>query len=173
MLTVTQLARRFSISRATVLYYERAGVLTPSCRSDNGYRWYDEHASSRLEAILAYRSYGVPVSKLSELLDEQDAVTQEQVLRDQFNALEREIQQLRKQQHAIVTLLEQTKSSGETIVTKDRWVEIMSAAGLSEEDMGNWHRQFEKMEPEAHQEFLESLGISEEEIKRIRDNFRN
>ena len=54
------------------------------------------------------------------------------------------------------------------MVNKDRWVEIMKAAGLTELDMHNWHTQFEKMEPEAHQEFLESLGIKEDEIQKIR-----
>jgi MerR family transcriptional regulator, thiopeptide resistance regulator len=49
----------------------------------------------------------------------------------------------------------------------------MSAAGLSKQDMHNWHIQFEKMEPEAHQEFLESLGIQAAEINKIREWSRN
>ncbi len=55
------------------------------------------------------------------------------------------------------------------MISKDRWVEIMRAAGLNDQDMENWHRQFEKMEPEAHQEFLESLGIQPAEIRQIRE----
>ena len=50
------------------------------------------------------------------------------------------------------------------MINKERWVEIMRAAGLTQEDMHNWHIQFEKMEPESHQEFLESLGIEAAEI---------
>jgi len=50
------------------------------------------------------------------------------------------------------------------MVNKERWVEIMRAAGLTDEAMRNWHIQFERMEPEAHQEFLESLGIEAAEI---------
>ena len=59
------------------------------------------------------------------------------------------------------------------MITKDRWVEIMRAAGLSDDDMHNWHRQFERLEPEAHQEFLESLGIEPDEIQAIREPFRH
>ena len=59
------------------------------------------------------------------------------------------------------------------MLNKERWVAIMKAAGLSEQDMRNWHSQFEKMEPEAHQEFLESLGIESEEIVKIRERSRN
>jgi hypothetical protein len=55
------------------------------------------------------------------------------------------------------------------MISKERWVDIMRAAGLNDQDMQNWHRQFEKMEPEAHQEFLESLGIKAEEIAKIRE----
>lgn len=55
------------------------------------------------------------------------------------------------------------------MVHKERWVEIMKAAGFSDEDMHNWHCQFEKMEPEAHDEFLQSLGIDAEEVRRIRE----
>ena len=58
------------------------------------------------------------------------------------------------------------------MITKDRWVEIMRAAGLSDDDMHNWHRQFERLEPAAHQEFLESLDIDAEEIKAIRERFQ-
>ena len=54
------------------------------------------------------------------------------------------------------------------MINKDRWVEIMRAAGFKEQDMRNWHVQFEKLEPEAHQEFLESLGIAKDEIAKIR-----
>ncbi len=55
------------------------------------------------------------------------------------------------------------------MICKERWVSIMRAAGLNDEDMHNWHIQFETMEPEAHLEFLESLGIKSDEIKKIRD----
>ena len=54
------------------------------------------------------------------------------------------------------------------MISKQRWVEIMQAAGLSEENMINWHKQFERLEPDAHQEFLVSLGIDDDEITKIR-----
>ena len=169
MLTVTQLARKYTISRTTILYYERVGLLRPQCRSDNGYRWYGGAETQRLEAIMAYRSYGVPIKNIAALLERDDNLSQERILRDQFSALEREIQKLRQQQKAIVMLLEQPSLMEQSMVNKDRWVDIMKAAGFSEKDMQNWHKQFEDMEPEAHQEFLESLKINKEEVSKIRE----
>jgi DNA-binding transcriptional MerR regulator len=168
MLTVTQLARKFDISRATVLYYEREGLLSPAYRSDNGYRWYGEAEIERLNNIVAYRSYGIPVSSIGELLDRKEGMSQADILRDHFNELEKEINLLRKQQQAIVALLREPKLLEENMVTKDRWVEIMRASGFDDKAMTTWHQKFEEMEPEEHQKFLESLGIEENEIKQIR-----
>ena len=168
MLTVTQLARKYAISRTTILYYERAGLLWPHSRSENGYRWYGDDESKRLETIIAYRSFGVPIKNIASLLERTDHLSQEPILRDQFRSLEREIQILRQQQKAIVMLLQQPELMEQNMVNKDRWVEIMKAAGFNEQDMKNWHAQFEKMEPEAHQEFLESLSIDSDEVTKIR-----
>lgn len=82
--------------------------------------------------------------------------------------MEREIQALRNQQKAIVVLLQEPELFNENIVNKQRWVEIMSAAGFNKDDMQKWHQKFEEMEPEEHQKFLESLGIKQEEIVKIR-----
>ena len=39
---------------------------------------------------------------------------------------------------------------------------------MSDEDMRNWHREFEAREPLAQEEFLKSLNLDADEIKRIR-----
>lgn len=169
MLTVTQLARQFDISRSTILYYEREQLLTPAFRSDNGYRWYGQEQIEKLETIMAYRSLGVPIANFSAIIRRKDKALNERILLDQFTALDKEIQKLRRQQKAIVQIIEKPTILEESMVTKQRWVEIMRASGLNDDDMENWHKQFEKMEPDSHQEFLESLGIDESEIKKIRD----
>lgn len=54
------------------------------------------------------------------------------------------------------------------MVNKKRWVEIMDAAGFDDAAKKRWHASFEKMEPDAHREFLESLGMAPEEIAKVR-----
>jgi len=168
MLTVSQLAQKFNISRATILYYERKNALLPKLRSENGYRWYAEEQVRRLELIISYRSFGLSLEKLTEIIDRNDNIVQERILLEQFSALGKEILSLRLQQKAIVRLLEQPQLLENEMITKKRWSEIMRAAGLNDEDMLTWHRKFEAMEPDEHQNFLISLGIGKDEIKRIR-----
>ncbi|CAH1605894.1 MerR family transcriptional regulator [Vibrio jasicida] len=167
MLTVTQLVRECGLSRTTILYYEREGLLAPAHRSENGYRWYGEKEMQRLKTISSYRSYGLPISSIRTLLA-QKGKSQAEILKDHFNELEREIQNLRAQQKAIVVLLQEPQLIEDNIVTKERWVQIMQAAGFSENDMVTWHQKFEELEPAEHQKFLESLGIEQDEIVRIR-----
>ncbi len=57
-------------------------------------------------------------------------------------------------------------------VTVEEWVAMFEEIGLDESKMHQWHRIFETRHPEAHQGFLEWLGLDREEIERIRAKFR-
>ncbi|MBB6522307.1 MerR family transcriptional regulator [Pseudoteredinibacter isoporae] len=167
MLTISKLARQAGIARSSLLYYERIGLLQPKLRGDNGYRWYGPEEVTRLESIMAYRSYGIAIDKIGELLD-RNSKAQADILKEHFQQLDLEIKQLRQQQKAIIELLHLDQEVENDMVNKDTWVAIMRGAGLSDDDMTRWHQTFEKMEPEEHQKFLESLGIEQDEIAQIR-----
>jgi hypothetical protein len=55
-----------------------------------------------------------------------------------------------------------------THVTVDQWVEMFRAIGLDEARMHQWHEEFERRHPEAHQGFLEWLAVPADEVGRIR-----
>ena len=168
MLTITQLAKKFATSRATLLYYEREGLLLPKTRTGNGYRWYSDSEEKRLEAIISYRSSGIPVAQILNLLNRKEGVSQFQILKNHLNELGNEIQRLKQQQKTTVVFLQDPKLLEENMMTKERWIEIMQTAGFDDNAMTTWHRKFEELEPEEHQKFLESLGVDAAEIKQIR-----
>jgi DNA-binding transcriptional MerR regulator len=173
MLTISKLGKRFGLSRATLLYYEREGLLEPASRAANGYRWYGDKEVERLTQIVGFRSYGVPVRDIRELLARNSDQAHEQILRKRFAQMETEIQDLRRQQQALLAIIEQgqveqDQDSPLPAMSKERWSAILAAAGMSNNDMRNWHCEFEAREPQAHQEFLESLNIDTVEIERIR-----
>jgi MerR family transcriptional regulator, thiopeptide resistance regulator len=45
----------------------------------------------------------------------------------------------------------------------------MKSSGFSTDQMQRWHSEFERTAPEQHQEFLEFLHMSPEEIQTIRE----
>jgi hypothetical protein len=55
-------------------------------------------------------------------------------------------------------------------VTVEQWVELFRAIGLSDADMSKWHHLFEAKYPEAHQRFLEWLGMDAERIRKVRNS---
>lgn len=194
-LTIGEVARRCGVSRSALLYYHRLGLLQPVNRSGGNYRLYSSADVERLRQICLYRKMGVPLRDIRPLVDKHgEEAPAEVILRKRLATLEEEIQRCQSQQQQILRLLEQfskhpapesrepstrpprraagrktpSLSQENSMINKARWIEIMAAAGFSEQDMMKWHQTFERMEPQSHQEFLESLSIPPDEIKKIR-----
>ncbi len=169
---VTELARACGLSRTAVLYYESLGLLRAAGRTAGNYRAYGERELERLRLICVYRNAGLKLNDIRSLLETSrgDASA---VLKRRLVELDGEIERLRGHQRAIVRLLNQTdRLRRMAMVTKEKWVSVMRAAGFSEEDMRRWHAEFEKSAPREHQEFLEFLHIAPEEIRSIRASFQ-
>jgi len=168
-LTITKLARACGLSRTTVLYYESLGLLRPPRRSAGNYRIYSDRDLARLREVCAYRSSGLKLGDIRSVLDRPHGEAAA-VLQRRLVEIASEIEMLREHQRAVARLLGETKRMrSDRMVTKQKWVEIMRAAGLSDEQMHRWHREFEKSAPAEHQEFLEFLHIPSDEVKQIRD----
>ena len=167
METVGSLARRFGLSRSTLLYYGRIGLLPPSGRSRANYRLYTEADAQRLALICTYREAGLPLREIKQVLDVEGTTTR--VLQRRLDELNKEISRLREQQRVVLGLLSNPVYLREArTLDKERWVDLLRASGLDEEGMHRWHVEFERMSPEAHQDFLEALGIPASEIREIR-----
>jgi DNA-binding transcriptional MerR regulator len=170
MWTVTQLARRCRLSRSTLLYYESIGLMKPSRSASSNYRRYGEKDQKRLEEICFYRSAGLKLADIRNILDQQSSVGLPGILETRLRELNSEIERLREQQRIIFGLLRNTSTIRRwKVITKDKWVEIMKSSGFSEAEMTRWHQEFERAAPAEHQEFLEFLHIPSDEITRIRE----
>jgi len=168
-MTVTELARACGLSRSTVLYYESIGLLRQVRRTAGNYRAYGEPDLERLRLICVYRTSGLKLADIRGLLErpQHDAAA---ILEQRLREINREIARLREHERAIGRLLKATgKLRRNKMITKQKWTDIMRAAGLSDDDMHRWHVEFEKSAPAEHQEFLEFLHIPADEVKSIRE----
>lgn len=171
MFTVTQLARRCGLSRTALLYYESIGLMPAPERSSGNYRCYGQAAAQRLRQICAYRDAGLKLDDIRAILDRPvgDAFG---VLKRRLLEIDAEVKTLRAHQQAILKLLQHRPSRKAQMITKEKWTSIMSACGLSDEQMHRWHSEFERSAPAEHQEFLEFLHIPPAEIEVIREKSR-
>lgn len=70
--TVKQLADLARISVRTLHHYDDIGLLKPAYLGTNGYRYYEQPQLYRLQQILMYREFGLPLDEISDLIDAAD-----------------------------------------------------------------------------------------------------
>lgn len=168
MYRIGQVAREFGLSRSTLLYYDRIGLLQPSARNEAAYRLYSPADRRRLETICDYRQAGLTLEDIRCLLEMAEDENS-RVLQRRLAEIGAEIRVLQLKQRLLAGMLK-AAAGGEvpTAVDKRTWVAMLRAAGMDDMAMERWHREFERRAPEAHQGFLQGLGISADEIRRIR-----
>jgi DNA-binding transcriptional MerR regulator len=168
MYRITELAKLFGLSRSTLLYYDRIGLLAPSARSEAGYRLYSPADRQKLEIICSYRQAGLGIEDIKSIMaaavDDTSAVLQQRLL-----AVGKEIQALQTKQRLLAGMLKlQGQGGPPAAVDKEMFVELLRAAGMDDAAMRQLHSEFERRAPEAHHHFLRMLGISEQETRIIR-----
>jgi len=84
--TVGKVANLSGVSVRTLHHYDEIGLLSPSERSESGYRLYAEPELVRLQEILLWRSFGFPLEEIRALLEDPS--------RDQLEALSLQRQRL-------------------------------------------------------------------------------
>jgi len=177
--TVGRLARRFGLSRSTLLYYDRIGLLPPSSHTHGEYRHYSEADAERLQRICMFRDAGLSLADIAKALDASGAcratvpaggsdTTLTGILEARLEELHREMMALRNQRTIIAGLLGLETLPQAAPITKNVWTALLAQAGYTEEDMSCWHADFERTAPEKHAAFLRMLGISETEVQTIR-----
>jgi DNA-binding transcriptional MerR regulator len=171
MWTATKFARRAGLSRTALLYYESIGLMRAPVRSRGNYRCYGERDLARLLEIRAYRDAGLKLADIRAILD-RSAGDAAGVLQRRLMEIDGEVRTLREHQAAITKLLSHKSLRRDRMITKQKWVSIMKACGLSDEQMHRWHMEFERSAPQEHEEFLEFLHIPAPEIKTIREQSR-
>lgn len=71
-LTVGELAKRSGLTVRTLHHYDAIGLLTPSARSDAGYRLYERGDVARLYQIQALRRFGLSLADIGAALARPD-----------------------------------------------------------------------------------------------------
>lgn len=72
LLKVGELAKRCGLTVRTLHHYDTLGLLTPSARSDAGYRLYDRSDVARLHQIQALRRFGMSLTDIGTWLARPD-----------------------------------------------------------------------------------------------------
>jgi len=72
LMTIGALARRLVVHPRALRYYERIGLLTPSSRTEAGYRLYSERDAVRVEFIRRAQTFGLSLHDIASILAVRD-----------------------------------------------------------------------------------------------------
>ena len=164
---ISELGQRFKLSRSTLLYYDRIGLLRSTGRSQADYRQYTAEDMARLERVCFFRDAGLSLTEIAQLLDKtsNDSLILEKRLRE----INREVAALKAQQRLITGTLKTVAAGHDASrLDKDLWLSLQKACGLDEAALRLWHVEFERRAPRAHHDFLLSLGLCEKEAIQVR-----
>ncbi|MDK9706022.1 MAG: MerR family transcriptional regulator [Desulforhopalus sp.] len=164
---ITELAHHFGLSRSTLLYYDRIGLLRPSGRTEANYRRYTQEDLARLERVCFFREAGLGLAEICLLLDKASADSS--ILEKRLGEIGREIARLKAQQRVLAGMLRKVTAGGDgSGLDKELWLSLLSACHFDEAALKRWHIEFERRAPVAHHAFLLSLGLSEKEALQVR-----
>jgi len=111
-MTIKEVEQRLEVPRATVRFYEKEGLLSPT-RSENGYREYSEEDVVLLKKIIIFRKLGFAVSDIEDVLD--GAKPMSEALESNIENLTRQMQELQ----GALALCRKMQENGEQIETFD------------------------------------------------------
>lgn len=111
-LKVGDLAKQTGVSVRTLHYYEEIGLLSPSHRTEAGYRLYDEADIIRLQQIVSLRQIGFSLEQIRKCL-EQEQFSPHRVVQLHLSQLKEQMalqQQLYARLEVIATRLRATET---------------------------------------------------------------
>jgi DNA-binding transcriptional MerR regulator/precorrin-6B methylase 2 len=138
MYQISELAESVGLSRATLLYYEKLGLLKGK-RQANGYRVYTDADRQRLSLMQQLQAGGLRLQECHACLD---GKFDREMLGQRLVTLEREI-------------AEKTRSRD------------LLAALLGRSSLKDWHEEVERVAPDSHRAWLMTQGFSSEEAARL------
>ncbi|MFB9532623.1 MerR family transcriptional regulator [Nonomuraea roseola] len=118
-LTVGQVARLAGVTVRTLHHYDEIGLLSPSERSQAGYRRYTDADLERLQQVLFYRELGFGLEEITAILDDpgSDEMTH---LRRQHELLMARIDRLRDMAAAVEVAME-ARTMNITLTPEERF----------------------------------------------------
>lgn len=107
---IKELSELTSVSVRTLHHYDHVGLLKPSARSANGYRWYTQKDLVTLQQIMALKFFGFGLSQIKTMLQHQPGIlehlqTQEQMFKEQ-------VAHLTHAQETMTTVIARLKETG-------------------------------------------------------------
>ena len=94
ILTVSEIGKKYNISRQTLIYYDKIDLFKPCFIDDNGYRCYSVRQIPHLREIHFLKSLGISLQEIKNHFKERNVKKTEELLLSRRQAIDNEMAQL-------------------------------------------------------------------------------
>lgn len=98
---VGELATYFNVTRDTIRYYDKVGILHPQEVSENGYRIYTRDDFIRMEYIMQLKQLGMPLDRIKDVVNGSSIEEAAEMVSIQATEVARQIEELKNLQSMI------------------------------------------------------------------------
>jgi DNA-binding transcriptional MerR regulator/cyclopropane fatty-acyl-phospholipid synthase-like methyltransferase len=139
MYRISELAKLVGLSRSTLLYYEKQGLLHGT-RQANGYRLYSDKDAQKLRLLQQLQAGGLTLAECQACLTHK---LNTELLKQRLQQLDQDIAQKQHARHLLGAL-------------------------LGEGSLRNWHQQTDQLAPDAHLAWLQQQGFDQKQALHIK-----
>ncbi|MDR3052943.1 MAG: MerR family transcriptional regulator [Coriobacteriales bacterium] len=104
LFSISELAHYTMTSRATLLFYDKIGLVKPVARAENNYRYYSHDQISIISMVHTFQSLGMPLDEIKDLLECRTPELFSEKFSGLAAGLEHEIDQLQRSLNLLNTL---------------------------------------------------------------------
>lgn len=141
--TISQIAEKLHITTNKIRFYEKKGLLTPMRESQNRYRKFGEEDIFRLETILLYRSLGLSIEAIQNILQCNKKENYLTHMQNQWMAVNNEIHRLSEIRKSLETVLDKVYEESEEQELEKDFLKIIEQSNLLCQVKNEWKDQWD------------------------------
>jgi len=103
-LSIGELAAFARVTRATLLHYDRLGLLKPAIRGDNNYRYYSDRQIATVNVIKTLQQLGMPLTEIKEIIGSRTPESILALFGDKLRLIDNNIDELYMARKLLTTL---------------------------------------------------------------------
>lgn len=136
--TISQIAEMFNITTNKIRFYEKKGLLVPIRQSDNQYRKFNEDDIVKLQSILLYRSIGLSIDSIKNILKNNEKENYLTHFNNQWKLVNDEIHRLNIIRKSLEDVIDKIYEETDDYKIKDDLLEIINESNKLNNIKNEW-----------------------------------
>ena len=110
-MTIKEVSEKYGLSKDTLRYYEKEGLIGPVAKGKNNQREYQEENLNQIEFIKCMRSVNMPISKLKTYMNlyaqgPSTLDSRKEILESQLDSINMQLNDLKKAKERLIKKIE-------------------------------------------------------------------